>query len=55
MESVQPEFAVTKQTEILLNGQPCEYARVPSQARIEHMEVAADKKTVLRIEFRVGK
>jgi hypothetical protein len=49
------EFAVTDQTEILLNGQPCKYAQVPSHASVVHMEVAADKKTVLRIHFQTRK
>ena len=52
--SAKAEFAVTEQTEILLNGQPCKYAQVPDHARIVHMEVAADKRTVLRIEFELG-
>jgi hypothetical protein len=45
------EFVVTDQTEILLDGKPCKYADVPSRASIVHMELATDKKTVLRIHF----
>ncbi len=50
-----PEFVVTEQTEVLLDGQPCRYEDVPARARIVRMEVAPDRKTVLRIHFRVGK
>jgi hypothetical protein len=50
-----PEFAVTERTEILLDGKPCRYEDVPEKARILRMEVAPDKKTVLRIQFRSGK
>jgi hypothetical protein len=45
-------FVVTDRTEILLNGQPCNYQQVPAQARIVQMEVAADQKTVLKVHFR---
>ncbi len=51
----EPEFVVTNQTEVLLNGKACRYEEVPSQARIVRMEVAADKKTVLKIHFRTRK
>jgi hypothetical protein len=46
---------VTAETEILLDGQSCKYAEIPSQAGIVRMEVAADKKTVLKIHFRSRK
>jgi hypothetical protein len=49
------EFVVTEQTEVLLNGKPCPYAAVPSHATIERMEVAEDRKTVLKIYFRARK
>jgi hypothetical protein len=48
------EYAVTEQTEILLNGKPCRYEAVPGNATIERMEVAPDGKTVLRVYFRSG-
>ena len=51
----EPEFVVTNQTEVLLNGKACRYEEVPSQARIVRMEVAADTKTVLKIHFRTRK
>jgi len=54
-EAPQSEFILTSRTEILLNGQPCRYEEIPSHASIVRMEVAADKKTVLKIHFRVRK
>ena len=50
-----PEFQVTEQTEVLLDGKACRYQDVPQQATILRMEVAPDRKTVLRIHFRTGK
>jgi hypothetical protein len=50
-----PEFVVTDQTEILLDGKPCRYEAVPAHAVIVRMEVSEDKKTVLKIHFRVRK
>jgi len=49
------EYLVTERTEILLNGKACKYADVPAHASITRMEVAADKKTVLKIHFRTRK
>src|SRR5262249_33535040 len=49
------EIALTDQTEILLNGKPCRYEEVPRNASIMQMEVAEDKKTVLKIHFRTRK
>jgi hypothetical protein len=49
------EFVITDQTEIHLDGQPCAYRDVPRGARIVHLEVAADMKTVLKIHFRTRK
>ena len=51
----EPEFVVTHRTEVLLNGKPCRYEEIPSHASIVRMEVAADKKTVLKIHFRTRK
>jgi hypothetical protein len=51
----QSEFVVTHRTKVLLNGKPCKYKDVPDHARIVRMEVAADKKTVLKVYFRTGK
>jgi hypothetical protein len=48
-------FIVTEETEVVLNGKACPYTQVPANARIVHMELAADNQTVLRIGFRTGK
>jgi hypothetical protein len=52
---VQPEYVLTQETEILLDGKPCKYEDVPATASIVKMEVAADRKTVLRVRFRSRK
>jgi hypothetical protein len=54
-QGARPEFALTEQTTVLLDGKPCRYQDVPANARIVHMEVAADRTTVLTIHFRTGK
>ena len=48
----QSEYVVTERTEILLDGETCKYEQVPAHATITRMEVAADRKTVLKIHFR---
>jgi hypothetical protein len=54
-KEAEPEFVVTRQTEVLLNGKPWRYEEIPDHASIVGMEVAADKKTVLKIHFRTRK
>jgi hypothetical protein len=49
------EFVVGQQTEILLDGKPCEYRQIPASAAILRMEVAPDRKTAVRIYFRTRK
>jgi hypothetical protein len=49
------DFVLTHETEVLLDGKPCRYEEVPAHARIVRMEVAADRKTVLKVHFRSGK
>ena len=51
----QPEYVLTQETEVLLDGKPCKYEDVPATASIVKMEVAADRKTVLRVRFRSRK
>jgi hypothetical protein len=50
-----PELHVTEQTEILLDGKACRYDEVPARATILRLELATDRKTVLRIYFRTDK
>jgi hypothetical protein len=54
-QTIASEFVVTDRTEILLDGRPCSYALIPVNATIERMEVESDKKTVLKVYFRVQK
>ena len=49
------EFNLTAQTEVLLDGRPCAYRDIPRTATIARIELAADRKTVLRIEFKSRK
>src|SRR5947209_745253 len=49
------ELIVTRETKVLLNGTRCRYEDVPNHARIVRMELAADRKTALRVFFRTGK
>jgi hypothetical protein len=51
----KPDFVVTDQTEIRVDGRPCRFNEVPVNASIFRMELAADKKTVLTIQFRTRK
>jgi hypothetical protein len=52
---ITPEFVLTEQTEVLLNGKPCKYEDVPAGASIVHLEVGIDNKTALKIHFRTRK
>jgi hypothetical protein len=52
---ISTEYLLTEQTEVLLNGKPCKYEKVPAHASIVHMEVAADNKTLLTVHFRTRK
>ena len=49
------DYTLTDKTEVLLDGKPCRFAEVPEHAVIVGMEVAADRKTVLKVRFRSGK
>jgi hypothetical protein len=49
------EFALTADSEVRVNGRRCEYKDVPAGATIVRIEVAPDRKTIVRIEFRTAK
>lgn len=49
------EFALTSETEVLLDGKPCAYKNVPAGSSVTRIEVAQDRRTVLRIEFKSPK
>lgn len=46
------QFEMTEETEVLLDGQPCEYADVPDNAIVVRMEVLPDRRTIVRMHFR---
>jgi hypothetical protein len=46
------QFVITDATEILLDGQPCQLADVPTTAIVVEIAVASDGRTLLRIVFR---
>jgi hypothetical protein len=48
---VDHEFLMTDSTAVLLDGKACRYEEVPAQARILRMEIAPDRKTVIRVFF----
>jgi hypothetical protein len=49
------ELVITDQTEIKVDGQASKYEEVPKEADIILLEVAADKKAILRIHFQTKK
>jgi hypothetical protein len=51
----RPEFQLTEETEVFLDGRPCQYKEVPRNVSIIRLEVASDNKTILKIHFRTRK
>jgi hypothetical protein len=49
------ETALTADTEVVLDGRRCEYKDVPANASVVRMVLAADGKTITRVEFRTRK
>lgn len=49
------ELQVTRATAVLVDGRECAYRNVPPGATVVLIEVAPDRRTVLRIEFRTRK
>ena len=47
----EQELTINDDTEIKLNGRACEYKDVPSDAGVILVELAADRKTILKIHF----
>lgn len=56
-EDVAPPAAaeLAADTEVFLNGKRCDYRAVPNTAAVSRILLAADGKTVVRIEFRTTK
>lgn len=48
----QQQFVVTEDTDVRLDGRPCQWADVPESASVLTLDLAADGKTVLRVFFR---
>jgi hypothetical protein len=48
-------LVITEKTEVKVDGKSCQYEQVPDGADIVLLEVAADKKMILRIHFRSKK
>ncbi|MCS6851692.1 MAG: hypothetical protein NZ700_11055 [Gemmataceae bacterium] len=56
VRSERPEFVVTEQTEVRLDGRPCKYADIPPSAEILFMEISSNRdRTILKIHFRSKK
>jgi hypothetical protein len=55
LDGQKDEYRITDQTEVVLDGRPCKYRDVPNNAAIVKMEVAGDKRTVVKIYFRTRK
>jgi hypothetical protein len=50
-----PKLVVTDKTEVQLDGRACQLADVPGTASVVSLEVAPDKKTILKIHFQSKK
>jgi hypothetical protein len=49
------DFRITAATEVLLDGHPCPYARIPNNATIILLETTTNEsKQIVRIHFRTG-
>ena len=46
-----PDLELNADTQVYLDGKRCEYKDVPATATVSRVDVAKDRKTVLRIEF----
>ena len=50
-----PKLVVTDKTEVQLDGHDCKLVDVPGTASVVGLEVAADRKTILKIHFQSKK
>jgi hypothetical protein len=51
----QKDFVITSKTEVMLDGRACRYEDVPAHATVTVLEVAADRRTLMRIHFTTKK
>ncbi len=49
------KLVITDKTEVQLDGKDCKLADVPGTASVVNLEVAADKKTIVKIHFQSPK
>ena len=49
------QFVITDETDVKLDGHACKFQDVPGTASIVVLDVAADKKTILKIHFKSKK
>jgi len=48
----KPQYVITDQTEILLDGHACKLKEIPGTAEVTNIELASDKKTILKLHFK---
>ncbi len=55
-EVAPPQQAeLTEETQVFLNGQRSDYKKIPTNATVDRVVLAADGKTIVRIEFTTSK
>jgi hypothetical protein len=50
-KSEKQQFVITDATQVLLDGQACKLKDIPATAEVVNIELAVDKKTVLKLHF----
>ena len=50
-KQAKQDFVITDQTEVKLDGHVCKFQDVPGTATVVSLDVAPDKKTILKIQF----
>lgn len=50
-KQAKQDFVITDETEVKLDGHVCKFQDVPGTATVVSLDVAADKKTILKIQF----
>jgi hypothetical protein len=51
----EKDLVITERTEVKLDGRECKYEEVPDGADIVLLEVASDKKAIIKIHFQTKK
>jgi hypothetical protein len=55
LEAASDELVITEATEVRVDGRACKYEDVPKGAEIVLLQVASNKKAILKIHFRTKK